>query len=61
MGKVISSHTDSNQCTTYEICDAFAPDIRIAKRLTVVRYPGNDLVFLLLLYKISFVKISFVF
>ena len=44
MGRVVSAHTDTNQSTTYEICDAFANDPRVAKRFTVIRYGGADVV-----------------
>lgn len=44
MGRVVSAHTDTSQSTTYEICDAFANDPRVAKRFTVIRYGGADLV-----------------
>nr|CAD2155090.1 unnamed protein product [Meloidogyne enterolobii] len=43
MGRIVSVFTDSNQCTTYEICDGMADDQRVAKRFTVIRYGGTDL------------------
>lgn len=43
MGKIVSSHTDSNQSTTYEICDVNVGDERIAKRFTIIRYGGVEI------------------
>ena len=44
MGRIVSVYTDTNQCTTYEICDGMAADPLITKRFTVIRYGGSDLV-----------------
>lgn len=38
MGRIVNVHTDQK---TYEICDAFASDPRIAKRLTIVPFKEN--------------------
>jgi hypothetical protein len=43
MGRIVSVHTDTNQCTTYELCDGMATDPRVAKRFTVIRYGGAEL------------------
>ncbi|KAL3121796.1 hypothetical protein niasHT_002024 [Heterodera trifolii] len=42
MGKV-ANVSEVDQCTTYELCDAMATDIRVAKRFTVIRYLTADL------------------
>uniref|UniRef100_A0A914GX88 molybdopterin adenylyltransferase n=1 Tax=Globodera rostochiensis TaxID=31243 RepID=A0A914GX88_GLORO len=43
MGKVANVSSGVDQCTTYELCDALATDVRIAKRFSVIRYTTADL------------------
>lgn len=44
MGKIVNVASDTNQCTTYELCDALASDTRIAKRFTVIQYNPAEMV-----------------